>query len=61
VAAELLASDPASLGSKGLSIERIDAEPVGDSVVARALLAAGFARGFRGLTRRSERAVLRNA
>ncbi len=61
VAAEVLASDPASLGSKGLSIERIDAEPVGDSAIARALLAAGFARGFRGLTRRSERAVLRNA
>jgi hypothetical protein len=52
----LLAVDPVSLGSKGLSIERIDGEPAMDSSIAQALLDAGFAKGFRGYTRRPLRA-----
>lgn len=51
-----LGQDRAALGSKGLSIERIDAVPAMESPLAPVLREAGFAQGFRGFTRRPERA-----
>ncbi|MGE3075714.1 MAG: DEAD/DEAH box helicase [Dehalococcoidia bacterium] len=47
-----LSIDPIALGSKGLSIERIDGLPAAESSLAASLLDAGFAKGFRGFTRR---------
>jgi ATP-dependent Lhr-like helicase len=51
-----LAVDRQALGSRGLSIERIDGGPAIESRVAGFLRDAGFVQGFRGLTRRPERA-----
>lgn len=50
-----LASDSVVLGGRGLSIERVDGNPVLESPLAGLLREAGFAQGFRGLTRRSDR------
>jgi ATP-dependent Lhr-like helicase len=55
-AARALSGDGVSLGAKGLSIERIDGAPADESQLAAVLLDLGFARGFRGLTKRPERA-----
>lgn len=51
-----LARDSVSLGSKGLSVERVDGVPAIESELAALLREAGFAQGFRGFTRRPERA-----
>jgi len=51
-----LAADPVALGGRGLSIERIDGVPAMESPLAPLLREAGFAQGFRGFTRRPERA-----
>lgn len=51
-----LANDGPSLGLRGLSIERVDGSPAGESALAEALQDAGFVRGFRGFSRRPERA-----
>ena len=51
-----LAVDGVALGSKGLSIDRIDGQPAMDSPLGRTLLEAGFAKGFRGFTKRPLRA-----
>ncbi len=51
-----LGRDRVSLGTKGLSIERIDGSPAMESPFAPILREAGFAQGFRGFTRRPERA-----
>ena len=56
LAVAALAEDMGSLGGKGLSIERVDGGPVAESPVAAALMEAGFTRGFRGLTKRPQRA-----
>jgi len=56
LAIEALANDPASLGSKGLSVERIDGAPADESRIAPLFREAGFSQGFRGLTRRPPRA-----
>ena len=51
-----LAGDRVALGSKGLSIERIDGAPADEWPLADLLRDAGFVQGFRGLTKRPERA-----
>jgi ATP-dependent Lhr-like helicase len=51
-----LARDGVALGNKGLSIERVDGIPATESGLAPLLREAGFAQGFRGFTRRPERA-----
>ena len=55
-AVQALGADPISLGSKGLALERIDGEPAVDSPIAAVLLDSGFAKGFRGYTKRPLRA-----
>ena len=40
------------LGGRGLTVERIDGLPTGESPIAEAFLAAGFLAGYRGLTYR---------
>ncbi|MEO8539683.1 MAG: DEAD/DEAH box helicase, partial [bacterium] len=51
-----LGADRVALGSKGLSIERIDGVPAMESPLGPALREAGFGQGFRGFTKRPERA-----
>jgi hypothetical protein len=51
-----LAEDSVAVGTKGLSIERINGEPAYESQLGHALRNAGFAQGFRGLTLRPPRA-----
>jgi len=55
-AAQALSGDAVALGAKGLSIERIDGAPADESPLAPVLLELGFARGFRGFTKRPLRA-----
>jgi ATP-dependent Lhr-like helicase len=56
LAARAIAEDPAALGARGFSIERIDGAPADESPLAGILLDLGFVRGFRGLTKRPRRA-----
>ena len=51
-----LGRDAVSLGNKGLSLERIDGVPAMESGLGPLLREAGFVQGFRGFTRRPERA-----
>jgi ATP-dependent Lhr-like helicase len=50
-----LAGEAARQGTRGLTIERIDAEPATASPIARHLPGAGFAAGYRGFTWRPGR------
>jgi ATP-dependent Lhr-like helicase len=56
LAVEALANDPIVVAGKGLSIERIDGAPADESPLAAVFHAHGLAKGYRGLTKRPQRA-----